>query len=82
MPCVSAYWGKLGRGAGGEVERKGTGEGKGPRLPVPLTPTLAFPVMPKIKLSVRRREEPAQVPELRSSWLQLQREKEQVKGWS
>lgn len=38
--------------------------------------------MPKMKLSVRRREEPAQVPELPSSWLQLQREKEQVKRWS
>ena len=58
------------------------GRAGGPRLPAALTPTLAFPVMPKIKLSVRRREEPAQVPELPSSWLQLQREKEQVKRWS
>lgn len=47
----------------------------------PLTPTLVFPVMLKRKLKVRRREEAAQVPELRSSWLQLRREKEEVK-WS
>lgn len=47
----------------------------GPLLPR-LTPTLVFPVMLKRKLKVRRREEAAQVPELRSSWLQLQREKE------
>lgn len=44
-----------------------------------LTPTLVFPVMLKMKLRVRRREELAQVPELRSSWLQLQREKGEVK---
>lgn len=67
----------MGRWRGRELGRAG-----GPQLPAPLTPTLAFPVMPKIKLSVRRREEPAQVPELPSSWLQLQREKEQVKRWS
>lgn len=52
------------------------------RPPLPrLTPTLVFPVMLKRKLKVRRREEAAQVPELRSSWLQLRREKEEVK-WS
>jgi hypothetical protein len=34
-----------------------------------LGPTLALPVMPNRKLKVRRREEPAQVPESPSSWL-------------
>ena len=47
-----------------------------------LTPTLAFPVMPKRKLKVRRREEPAQLPEPLSSWLQLRKEKEKVKKYS
>lgn len=42
----------------------------GPWLPW-LTPTLVFPVILKRKLKVLRREEPAQVPEPRSSWLQL-----------
>lgn len=46
-----------------------------------MTPTLLFPVMLKRKLKVRRREEAAQVPEVRSSWLQLQREEEEVR-WS
>lgn len=38
--------------------------------------------MPKRKLKVRRREEPAQVTEPLSSWLQLQKEKEEVKKYS
>ena len=57
------------------------GRAVGPGPPASPTPTLAFPVMPKMKLRVRRREEPAQVPEPPSSWLQLQREKEEVKRW-
>lgn len=55
-------------------EERGHGRQWSPGLLLPcLTPTLVFPVMLKRKLKVRRREEPAQVPELRSSWLQLQR---------
>lgn len=46
----------------------------GPLLPW-LTPTLVFPVIFKRKLKVRRREEPVQVLEPRSSWLQLWGEK-------
>lgn len=44
-----------------------------------LPPTLALPVMPKRKLKVRRREEPAQVPESSSSWLPLQKDREEVR---
>lgn len=43
-------------------------------------PTLAFPVMAQRKLKERRREDPALVPELPSSWLQLQREQEEMKS--
>lgn len=38
--------------------------------------------MPQRKLKVRRREEPTQVSEPRSSWLQLQKEKAEVKRYS
>lgn len=44
-----------------------------------LTPTLVLPVMPKKKLKVRRKEEPAQVPDSPSSWLLLQRDREEVR---
>lgn len=78
--CLSP--GEAGDRAEGGVQRRGTEEGRGARPPAsPLTPTLAFPVMPRRKLRVRRRGESAQVPEPPSSWLQLQREKEEVKGW-
>ena len=63
------------------MQRRGTEEGRGARPPAsPLTPTLAFPVMPRRKLRVRRRGESAQVPEPPSSWLQLQREKRRGEG--
>lgn len=47
-----------------------------------LTPTLSLPVMPKRKLKVRRREEPAQVPESSSSCLPLQRDREEIRKGS
>lgn len=47
-----------------------------------LSPTLALPVMPKKKLKVRRREEPAQVPESPSSGLLLQKESREVRRGS
>lgn len=41
---------------------------------------MSLPVMPKRKLKVRRKEDPAQVPESSSSCLPLQRDGEEVRS--